>query len=387
MIPDRTCFHSSRGSRVRGRKRRALRLASYLLAWPLAFSSGAFSDGDSAPSSEAEYDAFVTSLTSLAESANGTHLAYRYRRVVFEEGEDGSEPAHVQEGVLRLFYSLESLLLEESYTDQIVDDAFAAVYRRRTQLISLLSGEIVTHDSRFGTSQNGVWIDYWTSVPRIMVFAMGFARTLPWQGFIAVREPIADRESPDVHRWNLSHPSDSGLRCVLELEAESTPFLREMVFVANEDTLVEILRFSDPIAGLPGGPSRPSSIIRTKLGRGGMPREVVVYQALRDDGVSEPSGWIVPSGSVIMDRRGQTDLVRGVPLADALPLSAVASFPYDDSEYGEDAPDEQDIRAPGEAGDPALAGGEVLLATSLIAFIGGASLHFFIRRRKQCCKH
>lgn len=331
-----------------------------------------------------EFHFFSVDLPALVEHADGSQLGYRFREVRFGEGEDGENAEYIRDGIIRLFFDCEQVTVEETFTSQSAYDSFAVVHRRRTELTSFLSGEWIAHEKRTGTSSGTVSIDYWSSVPEIVLHAFGYVRAGSWRGVVAEELSDGDHQGTSLLRTRLTAPERPSTQCVVSFQPGPNPFLRRMAFSDRENSSQRIVTFEGPRAGSPDGPMRPDSITIVTIGPEGRVSEVVAYQAVQGERSDRPDGWMVPAGTEVRDYRGIHDEVTGRVLDERLPMPVVLSWtgdPHRSEEEAGESPRSARARPPNVVASGWPWGTFTTLAFGGVALLALARLN---RRRARC---
>ena len=286
---------------------------------------------DSSPSITADghperldHEMFFLSISELARQANGSRFAYRFRRVSFDCDGETSHPTRIWDGVTRISFRGDSILLDEVQYEMATTKTELPTPRRVVTYYSLSSGEYARSTLLAGSTLESVVLDHWSALPPIAYFSLG---TIGNHAFLEGCSP-AELEVDDlgVHCVSFSNPEGATLHLAYDLEVGGRmQYVRADHPEGHEH---DWIRFYDCVPQLLGGPLRPLMVTSARITSDGCVRQVFAWSSIGGEWAEEAWEHEVPSRAGVLDFRGAEGEISQFRTDRPILLGDLLSWPY-----------------------------------------------------------
>ncbi len=281
-----------------------------------------------------DQEAFFASIEDLVERGNGSSFAYRFRRVGFDCDAATSAPTLLWEGVTRISFRADSILLDEVHFEMTADETELPTPRRVVTHYSLASGEYARSTLLAGGGGETVILDHWSALPQIAYFALGAIGHRGSLEGCGPPELAVDEEG--VHYLSFLHERGARIQLVYDLEIGAR--LRHMRADHPDGNEHDWIQFHDCVPELSAGPLRPTLVTSARVTSEGCVRQVLAWSAIGGEWAEENWQHEVPAGAGIMDFRCPAAQVSEVHTDRPVLLGDLLGWPHPLDHGSEPAP-------------------------------------------------
>jgi len=251
----------------------------------------------SAQNSAEDERMFFRPLAEVLRRAEGTRLAFRFRHLEFAgRVEDG--PNKTSDGVVRIAFQGDSVLIEEIDAESSVDRDPIPVLRRVETVWSVASGEYARQFHRNG-GRPTVVLDHALGLPPIVFYSLGMA------GLPAALNSgaITERRIDDAGSISAMYRSAEGASIRLAFDPIDGGRLHSVDAQAPGNAQHDWVHFDGWVPLLAGGPARPTLLTEARVEPDGTVREVTVWSSIGGAWAEESWSPSVAAGTQVLDYR------------------------------------------------------------------------------------
>lgn len=254
---------------------------------------------DPAPTPTADERRFLVPVEELLALGNGQRRAFRFRTTSFAPERVPDGPVRVRDGLLKLELDATGVLLEELSVEYDEQEGPWPAYETRRERFSVSTGELVRCSLYDGNPWEFASLEYWTGLPAIVYFSLGFVGPSPSEVF--VRHGV---ESLDDSTFEAVYGSRAGNESVrLRFRDGDDAGVLEMNVLGDEGQHLMNLSFLGEDRSLPGAPVRPTEIVETYYTPDGRLGRVTAWTLVEGGWADEPVRRAVPKGTHVSDLR------------------------------------------------------------------------------------